>query len=455
MNERIKEISDAVEEQRQKLYEAERHIWNHAESGFKEWKTSEYLAEQFEMLGYKLTMAGDIPGFYTDIDTGRPGPKILVLGELDALVIPEHPEAVSETGAVHACGHNTQCAALLGVAAALKKKKILDKMCGSIRLCAVPAEEMIELGFRAELLEKGTIHYLTGKAEFLHRGYFEGMDMAFMVHSGMQGEEPFLMGISDYTGSVSKKVTFHGKVAHAAGPADGINALHASAQAVTAINAIRDTFAEEDYIRVHFIQTEGGTSVNTVPDKTSFDMMIRGRTTKAIMRANEKVNRAIAAAAAGMGAMAEVVDRPVYSSLQSDKGLSGLSAEVMKELEPEAKTMMLNMVGTGSTDMGFLSMLMPAIQPFIGGGFKGNMHGIDFYVTDPYYSVILSAKLQIRMLDRLLSDNAIVAKKIIADYEPAYKNKEETLKALEQMNKKKDLVRMESDGTISLNYRNE
>lgn len=63
-------------------------------------------------------MAGDIPGFYTDIDTGRPGPKVLILGEMDALIAPGHPEAVN--GNAHACGHNAQCAALVGTALALR-----------------------------------------------------------------------------------------------------------------------------------------------------------------------------------------------------------------------------------------------------------------------------------------------------------------------------------------------
>ena len=56
--------------------------------------------------GYTLTKAGNIPGFYADLDTGRPGPKIAILGELDSLIVGNHPDADPETHAVHACGHN-------------------------------------------------------------------------------------------------------------------------------------------------------------------------------------------------------------------------------------------------------------------------------------------------------------------------------------------------------------
>ena len=90
-----------VDKHRDLILEAERHIWKNPETGFREWKTSAYLAEQFEALGYELTRAGDIPGFYTDLDTGRPGPTALVMGELDALFCNTHPEADPETNAVH------------------------------------------------------------------------------------------------------------------------------------------------------------------------------------------------------------------------------------------------------------------------------------------------------------------------------------------------------------------
>ena len=146
------------------------------------------MEDAFENLGYTITRAGNIPGFYTVIDTGREGPEVLILGELDSLVIPTHPECDKKTGAVHACGHNAQCAALLGVAAALKEPSVLEKLCGRIRLCAVPAEELIELDYRSELKAEGKIKYFGGKSEFLYRGYFDGVDIAFMVHTSSSKE---------------------------------------------------------------------------------------------------------------------------------------------------------------------------------------------------------------------------------------------------------------------------
>ena len=130
----MKDLIKAVDKNRQLILDAERYIWKNPETGYKEFKTSAYMAEKFTELGYELVMADGITGFYTTLDTGKEGPTVLILGELDSIICPSHPESDPQTGAVHSCGHNAQCAALLGIAAALKEPGILDKFCGKIKL---------------------------------------------------------------------------------------------------------------------------------------------------------------------------------------------------------------------------------------------------------------------------------------------------------------------------------
>ena len=155
MTERQQQLVQNVEKHRQMILDAERWLWAHPQTGYTEWEAHNYLVEKYEALGYSLTLAGNIPGFYTEVDTGRPGPKLAIFGELDALDIANHPESVN--GMAHCCGHNGQSAALLGIAAALKEPGALDGLCGTIRLVAVPAEEMIQLAFREDLRKKGVI----------------------------------------------------------------------------------------------------------------------------------------------------------------------------------------------------------------------------------------------------------------------------------------------------------
>ena len=237
----MQKLLNAVDKYRKLILDSERYIWNNPETGYKEVKTSKYMQETFEDLGYELTLAGDIPGFYTVVDTGRPGPTVLIMGELDSIICPQHPECDPETGAVHSCGHNAQCAALVGIAAALKEPNVLDDLCGRIKLCAVPAEELLEIEYRSKLKEQGIIKYFGGKGEFLARGYFDDVDLAFMVHTSS--------GFSVRGGSVgcmAKKVIYKGKASHAGGsPWNGINALYAASNGLNAINAIRETFQKK------------------------------------------------------------------------------------------------------------------------------------------------------------------------------------------------------------------
>lgn len=177
----MEQYTALVDKHRQLILDAFDYIWKNPETGYREWKTHRYLKEKFEQFGYMVTEAGNIPGFYVDIDTGKEGPMLVIFGEMDGLIIPEHPDADPETGAVHACGHAAQVAALTGLAAALKEEGALDGLSGKIRLVAVPAEEGVELGFRKQLIKDGVIHHMSGKEEFLYRGMLDGADLAFMV----------------------------------------------------------------------------------------------------------------------------------------------------------------------------------------------------------------------------------------------------------------------------------
>ena len=165
MTERQQKLVAAVDRSRQLVLNAERWLWAHPQTGYTEWEAHNYLKDAFLKLGYTLTEPGDIPGFFTDIDTGRPGPKLCIMGELDALDIANHPESVN--GMTHCCGHHAQGAALLGIAAALKEPGALDGMSGSIRLMAVPAEEMIQLAFRGAAAQKRR-HPLPGRQSGVH-----------------------------------------------------------------------------------------------------------------------------------------------------------------------------------------------------------------------------------------------------------------------------------------------
>ncbi len=438
-------ITNAVEKNSKLILDAERYIWNNPETGFREWKTSKYLADIFEKLGYKLTMAGDIPGFYTDIDTGVPGPKVLILGEMDALICNEHPEADTKTHAVHCCGHNAQCAALVGIAAALREEGAIDGFCGSVRLCAVPAEEGIEISFRQDLRKQGIISYYGGKAEYLHRGYFDGVDIAFMIHTTAGEKASIKKGA---VGNLRKAVRYIGVAAHAGGsPSKGINALYAATLGLSAINSLRETFKEADLVRVHPIITSGGAAVNAIPSDVTIESYVRGKTLEVIERENKKVNRALIGAAVSMGAKININDKPGYHPLNNDDTLIELTKEAMEYVMGKDGVVVEGGFSTGSTDMGDLSAIMPVIHPYMPGA-TGNAHGSDYYIKNPQVACVDSAKVQLILLNMLLTDNAKHANRVIEKKCVQFASKDEYFKRIQKLDSEGERVKYCENGEI-------
>ncbi len=441
----MQKLIRAVEKYHQLILDSEQYLWKHPETGFKEYKSSQYMQENFEKLGYELTLAGDIPGFYTVVDTGVPGPTVLILGELDSVLCPEHPDCDPVTGAVHACGHHAQGAALLGIAGALKEPGVLDGLCGRIKLCAVPAEELLEIEFRGELKEKGVIRYFGGKGEFLSRGYFDDVDLAFMVHSSNEFKVD-----NGMNGCMAKKITYKGKASHAgAGPHLGINALYAASAGLNAINAIRETFQEKDLVRVHPIMTEGGAIVNAIPGSSTLESFVRAKSMDAMVATNKKVNCALVGAALSMGANVDIDDFPGYAPVVQNPELRRVAKEAADLVIPDRGFQCLDYTSTGSSDIGDLSTVMPIVQTYSGGAI-GNMHGSDFRIVDPEAACVDSAKWQLAMLYLLLKDNGARAKKIVEEYEPIFKGKEGYMKYMDALIDSGDRIEYTEDGNAKV-----
>ena len=409
-----------VDKHRDRILDAFDYIWKNPETGYREWKTHRYLKTQFEQLGYTLTEAGNIPGFITEIDTGKDGPTIAVFGEMDGLIIPEHPDADPETGAVHACGHACQTAALLGLAAALKEEGALDGLCGKIRLVVVPAEEGIEAEFRDGLCRDGIIHYTSGKVEFLYRGLLNDVDMAFMIHADTTPAHTGSMN-GGSNGLVRKVAVFGGVAAHAGGePHKGVNALYAANLALSAINALRETFEDDKHIRVHPIIANGGASVNVIPDVVRMETFVRGADMNAVVEVNRKVNRAIAASAAAMGATVRISDDCGTCPRWTDRVMAPVFTQAMEQVltavdyGPERW-------GTGCSDMGDIAALMPTIHGYVGGA-EGTEHGKTYRIAHPETACVDSAKVQLIALRLFLQNDAANAWNAIRSYNPCFAN---------------------------------
>jgi acetylornithine deacetylase/succinyl-diaminopimelate desuccinylase-like protein len=118
-----------------------------------------------------------------------------------------------------------------------------------------------------------------GKAELLRLGHFDDVDLAMMIHLTPRAEDGKASVPLSNNGRVGKLARYIGKAAHAGGaPHLGINALYAAHIGLMAINALRETFRDEDTIRVHPILTAGGSQVNVIPAEARIQTYVRGRT---------------------------------------------------------------------------------------------------------------------------------------------------------------------------------
>lgn len=386
------------------------------ELGFKEEKTAAYMADKFRNMGLAVETGLALTGVRSRLaGRGKEG-RVCLIGELDAVVSPEHPAADPITGAAHSCGHNIQLAGLYGAALALKESGVMDELDGDVTLLCTPAEEFVELEYRASLCDRGMIGALSGKQELLRLGEFEGEDVAMMVHS--QAGCPDRAGFVDVRtlGFVAKIIRFSGKAAHACTPEEGVNALNAAMAAMMCIHAMRETFKDEDRIRVHPIITKGGDLVNIVPADVVMETYVRGATPEAVRDASEKVDRAIRGAAYAVGCEVEIRDLGGYAPMKQDKTVSRLFKENMMADYPHVPvTDGINMVG--STDMGDLSLAMPVIQPTI-GGFCGAAHSKEFSSVDDDFTVLATARLMGEVAIDLLYDGAAELKKIRSQFSP-------------------------------------
>lgn len=458
----------AVEAHRQLILDTERHIWRNPESGFREWKTHAFLKAQYESLGLaprefdripasvatksaadgKDRVFGKIPGFFVDFETGRPGPRLAIFGEMDSLIVPSHAECDKETGAVHSCGHHAQSAALLGVAAALASPGVLDGLSGSIRLIAVPAEEFIELGFRKDLRAKGVIRYLSGKQELIYRGLLDDVDLAFMVHTSVTKRAMTANAGSD--GFISTEHVFLGKASHAGGaPQDGLNALYAANLAMNAANALRETFVDSEHIRFHPIITCGGSVANAIPDRVVVESCVRASTVDGAVRVNRKINRAFAGAAAAMGCRLEVHDLCGYLPRFNSPEINRVFHDIASSVFGEDKIDFGDGWGTGCSDMGDVSTLMPAAHPYIGGA-TGTEHGSDYVVVNPELACVTGAAVQTAAAAKLLENGAALAREIVSSYKPVFASPGEYLAAIDGIEFNGEVVQYGEKGEITI-----
>ena len=430
-------VCDAIANRKNDIKALAEDIWREPELGYKETKTAAKVEAAFDSLNIPYQNKLALTGVKARLKGGK-GSKysVCVIGELDAIICADHPDADPLSGAAHCCGHNAQIANMMAVTMGLIDSGAMEYLSGDVVPFAVPAEEYVEIAYRNKLIKEGKIKYIGGKPELISRGEFDDIDMALQIHlTSVPESRPngFIEMSTTTNGFIGKLINYKGKPAHAAAaPHLGVNALNAAMMGIMGVNAIRDTFREQDYIRFHPIITQGGDLVNVVPSDVRLESYVRAASVDAMVDANERITQALTAGSMAVGAEVEVQDLPGYLPLYNNITLNSFLENNAKELIGTDNVWTAPHI-TGSTDTGDLSHIMPVSHPWI-GSIRGALHGNDYVILDEDMAYIKPAQMMAMTIIDLLYDDAEGAKNLLDNYKPLM-TKEEYLSFLNTFNK--------------------
>ncbi|HKD66985.1 MAG TPA: amidohydrolase [Candidatus Binataceae bacterium] len=319
------------------LIDLSHRIHGHPEIGWEEKKASLWVADALVDAGF------NVQGGVCDLPTA-----LLARAGSGPLHIAFCAEYDSLPGIGHACGHNIIAA--IGVGAAIAAATVADEIGVTVSLFGTPAEEVGDAA---------------GKVLMLERGAFEGVHAAMMVHPGpIDVMHPPMIAASAFD------VFYTGKEAHASAfPELGLNAADALVVAQTAIGLLRQHIRHSD--RVHGIVTKGGDAPNVVPAHTSARYIVRAKTRHHLATLFPRVKSCFEAGALATGCKLAIAggDKP-YAEMVHDMELGAIyqrNAEALgRQFRSTVGGRMDNPSASGSTDMGNLSHVMPAIHPIIG-----------------------------------------------------------------------------------------
>ena len=296
-------ILKAVDDDAGQISDAAMKIWNFAEVGYQETKSSALLQEQLKAAGFevKVGVAGMPTAFVASYKNGK-GPVIGILAEYDAL--PGLGQAAEPTktpiagrAAGHGCGHNLFGAASVGAAVAIKDWMVKNKVQGELRVYGSPAEE------------GGS-----GKVYLVRAGLFDDVDAAIHWHPGT--ENSAAQGVS--LANISGKFRFYGASAHAAAnPDKGRSALDGVEVMDVATNYLREHVPEK--ARIHYVVTSGGGAPNVVPDFAEVYYYVRHPDPAVVKDVWSRVEKAAQGAAIATGTTYKMeVTGGVYALLPND-----------------------------------------------------------------------------------------------------------------------------------------
>lgn len=331
-----------------------RDLHRHPELPWEEFRTTDRIAQELDKIGiaYRRT---EPTGIIAEIQGGKPGKRILLRADIDALPVQELSENIDYKstidGKMHACGHDTHASMLLTAAKALYE--IRDQLKGNVRLVFQPAEEVAQ-----------------GAKGMIKQGVLDGVDSAFGMHIWSQmpvGKISCVVG-SSFASADLLTVRFKGRGGHGSMPHDTVDAVMvASAFVMNVQSIVSREVSPLDPAVVTIGRMDVGTRFNVIAENAVLDGTVRCFNVAVRDKIESAIRRYANQVAAMYRATAEV--EYIYGTLPviNDKESALLAQKVIVESFGE-EALYFEAPTTGGEDFSYYTENIPGAFALVGSG---------------------------------------------------------------------------------------
>ncbi|WP_411346736.1 M20 metallopeptidase family protein [Paenibacillus sp. WLX1005] len=339
-----------------KLSAWRRDLHRHPEIGYEEHRTSAIVAEHLQQLGLNVQTGIGQTGVVALLEGKQPGPTIGLRADMDALPIQDAKQveyASTVPGKAHLCGHDAHTTMLMGAAQLLTD--IGQPECGNIKFIFQPAEEGLagaQAMIRDGVLDNPAVDWITG----LH--VFPGLPV---------GEISICKGAA-FASADFFTITVHGQSGHAARPHEGVDAIAAAAQMITALQNICSRMLNPlDTAVVSIGRIEGGQMATALADQVQMSGTVRTLSASVRQQMPELMKRVLDGVASSFDAVVELDYRMSYPVVHNDSQLVDFLTRTCEQL-PDGPQWTVMQPSTGGEDFAFYAQQVPGAFFRLGTG---------------------------------------------------------------------------------------
>ena len=397
-------IDQRADELENQVIEWRRYFHENPELSNREFNTAKVVAEHLQSLGLTVETKVAVTGVVATLVGAKPGPVVALRADMDALPVLERVDVPfksiakgiyqgNEVPVMHACGHDTHVAILMGVAQILTEMK--NELAGSVKFIFQPAEEGAPVG------EEG------GAKLMVEEGVLKNPDVDVIF--GLHINDATPVGMINYrergimAAANSYKITVKGKQAHGSSPWAGVDPIVTAAQIINNIQTIvsRNLELTNQAAVVTVGQIHGGVRNNIIPEEVYMEGTIRTLDTDMRAKLFSRLETIVTKTAEANGAEAILDIREGYPVTYNDPELTTMMAPTLKAVAGSENVNYINAI-TGAEDFSFFQEQVPGLYFFIGGlppgGTPAGHHTPDFYIDEA------GMKLGVRAMANLVID---------------------------------------------------